>query len=99
MPALHFKPGSVLVRQREPGTVVYVVLDGVVRAERDGAPVAEYGPGAILGERATLEGGVRTSSLVAVTACRVAAADPADLDPAALGELADTHRLEDGVTR
>ena len=59
--------GDTLVRQGEPGTSVYLVLDGVIRVERDGEQLAEYGPGAILGERAHLEGGVRTSTLVAVT--------------------------------
>ena len=37
-------------------------------------PVAEVGPGAILGERAVLEGGVRTASLPASTDVRVAVA-------------------------
>ena len=59
--------GSGLVRQGEPGSDVYLVLDGVVRVEHDGERLAEYGPGALLGERAHLEGGMRTSTLVAVT--------------------------------
>ncbi len=88
------KPGTVLVRQGEPGTDVYLVLDGVVRVERDGERLAEYGPGAILGERAPLEGGARTSTLTAVTACRIAAADASQFDRAALAELATGHRRE-----
>jgi len=88
------KPGTVLVRQVEPGTEVYLVLDGVVRVERDGERLAEYGPGALLGERAHLEGGSRTSSLIAVTACRVAAADASQFNRAALEELAGGHRRE-----
>ena len=88
------KPGTVLVRQGEPGTEVYLVLDGVVRVERDGERLAEYGPGAILGERACLEGGARTSTLTAVTACRIASADASQFDQAALEELATSHRRE-----
>ena len=88
------KPGTVLVRQGEPGTDVYLVLDGVVRVERDGERLAEYGPGALLGERAHLEGGARTSTLTAVTACRVASADASQFDRAALEELAGGHRRE-----
>jgi hypothetical protein len=87
--------GAALVQQGEPGTDVFLVLDGVVRVDRDGEPLAEYGPGALLGERAHLEGGVRTSSLVAVTACRVAAVDAGQLDRSALQELAGGHRRED----
>jgi CRP-like cAMP-binding protein len=46
---------------------MYLVLDGVIRVDRNGTRLAEYGPGAILGERALLETGVRASTLVAVT--------------------------------
>ena len=88
------KAGTVLVRQGEPGTDVYLVLDGVVRVERDGERLADYGPGALLGERARLEGGARTSTLTAVTACRVASADASQFDRAALEELAVGHRRE-----
>ena len=78
----------MLVRQGEPGNEIYLVLDGVIRVERDGEPLAEYGPGAMLGERAHLEGGVRTSTLVAVTPCRVASVDAGQFDPAALDRAA-----------
>ena len=88
------KPGTVLVRQGEPGSDVYLILDGVVRVARDGERLAEYGPGALLGERAHLEGGARTSTLTAVTACRVASADASQFDQDALEELAGGHRRE-----
>jgi hypothetical protein len=87
--------GDALVRQGEPGADVYLLLDGVLRAERDGERLAEYGPGAMLGERAHLEGGTRTATLVAVTACRVASVDAAQFDEAALQELSGGHRKED----
>jgi hypothetical protein len=86
--------GATLVRQGEPGADIYLLLDGVVRVERDGEWLAEYGPGALLGERAHLEEGVRTSTLTAVTACRVASVAAAQLDRAALEELAGGHRRE-----
>jgi hypothetical protein len=89
------KAGDVLVRQGETGTEVYLVLDGVLRVDSGGERLAEYGPGALLGERAHLEGGVRTSSLVAVTACRVASVDASQLDRSALEELSGGHRRED----
>jgi hypothetical protein len=87
--------GQVLVRQGDPGADIYLVLDGVIRVERDGERLAEYGPGAMLGERAHLEGGVRTSTLTAVTACRVAAVDASQLDRSALEELSGGHHRED----
>jgi CRP-like cAMP-binding protein len=57
--------------------------------------MAEFGPGALLGERAMLEGGVRTATLRAVTPCKVAVARGDELDPAALEEVAKGHRSED----
>jgi cyclic nucleotide-binding protein len=86
--------GAQLVRQGEPGREIYLVLDGVLRVERDGTRLAEYGPGAMLGERAHLEGGVRTSTLVAVTPCRVASVDAGQLDSTKLTELAAGHQRE-----
>ena len=86
--------GSAVVRQGEPGNDIYLVLDGVIRVERDGEWLAEYGPGALLGERAHLEEGVRTSTLTAVTACRVAAVPAAQFEREALEELAGGHRRE-----
>ena len=76
------KAGKLLVEQGAPGAELFLLLDGVLSVEVDGEPIAELGPGAVLGERAVLEGGQRTSSLRAVTACRVAvaAAEQLDLD-------------------
>jgi hypothetical protein len=87
--------GDALVRQGEPGAEIYLLLDGVIRAERDGERLAEYGPGTMMGERAQLEGGTRTATLVAVTPCRVASVDAAQFDRAALLELSGGHRKED----
>ena len=89
------RAGDALVRQGEPGTDIYLILDGVIRIERDGERLAEYGPGALQGERAHLEGGVRTSSLIAVTDCKVAAVDAGQFDRSALEELSGGHRRED----
>ena len=89
------KPGTVLVTQGERSSDVYLVLDGVLRVEVDAEPVAEYGPGAMLGERSFLEGGRRTSSLVAVTQCRVAWVSAESLDRGSLEELSSGHRRED----
>ena len=89
--------GDELVRQGDLGQDIYLVLDGVIRVERDGTRLAEYGPGAMLGERAALEGGTRTSTLVAVTRCRVASVPAVQLDLSDLAELATGHRREEGV--
>ena len=89
------KPGTVLVAQGEVGSDVFLVLDGVIRVEVDGVRVAEYGPGALLGERSFLEGGTRTSTLVTATACRVASVPAEALDRSSLEQLSTGHRRED----
>lgn len=91
----HLAAGQPLARQGELGAEIYLVLDGVIRVERAGQQLAEYGPGALLGERAHLEGGIRTSTLVAVTACRVAGVPASQFAADALTELASGHRRED----
>ncbi len=60
-------PGETLVEQGAPGDELYLVLDGVLAVEIDGAEVAEIGPGAVVGEKALLEGGARTATLRAQT--------------------------------
>jgi hypothetical protein len=93
----NFEPGAELVRQGDFGQDIYLVLDGVIRVEHDGERLAEYGPGAMLGERAALEGGSRTATLVAVTKCKVAAVPAVQLDLSDLAELSTGHRREEGV--
>jgi CRP-like cAMP-binding protein len=69
-----------------------------VAVEVDGEALAEVGPGALLGERAILEGGLRTSTLRAVTRCRVAVASAEVVDRDALLELSQGHRREEHRT-
>lgn len=88
------KAGTELVKQGDSGTEVFLLLDGVLRVDHDGERLAEYGPGALLGERAHLEDGLRTSTLVAVTACRVASVEADQLERGALHELSKGHRRE-----
>ena len=89
------RAGETLVEQGAPGDSIFLLLDGVLDVEVDGERVAEVGPGAILGERALLEGGRRTSTLRALTPCRVAVAAADQLDPRALAEVSSTHRREE----
>lgn len=88
------RTGDTLVLQGEEGHELFVLLDGVLSVEVDGEPVAEVGPGAILGERAVLEGGRRTSTLRAVTPCKVAVAADDEIDTTALAEVARGHHRE-----
>jgi hypothetical protein len=89
------KKGQALTRQGDPGDELFLLLDGIVSVDVDGKEIGEVGPGAILGERALLEGGRRTSTLNAVTPVRVAAVPGDSVDVDRLRELARAHRRED----
>ena len=86
--------GETLVEQGRSGTELYLLLDGLLAVEVDGRIVAEVGPGAVVGERALLEGGTRTSTLRCLTDCRLAKAAAEQIDRTALAELAQGHRRE-----
>jgi hypothetical protein len=87
--------GHVLTRQGDHGDELYLLLDGVISVEVSGQTLAEVGPGAVLGERALLEGGRRTSTLTTVTPARVAVATKEAVDLGRLRELSASHRREE----
>src|SRR6266516_1963184 len=86
--------GETLTEQGAEGNELYLLLDGVLGVEVDGEPVAEVGPGALLGERALLEG-KRTATLRASTPARVVVVPADAIEEAALSELAAGHKRED----
>lgn len=92
------KEGALLTEQGDTGDEMFLLLNGVVAVEVDGAPIADVGPGAILGERAALEGRRRTSTLRALTRVTVAVAKADQIDVGALAELSAGHRREDILT-
>jgi len=89
------KSGEALVEQGQSGNELFLLLDGVLSVDVDGKALAEVGPGAVLGERALLEGGKRTATLRALTPARVAVASADQISPDALAELAAGHRREE----
>jgi hypothetical protein len=88
--------GDALVKEGDAGNELYLLLDGVVDVEVNGDVVAEIGPGALLGERALLEGGKRTATIWATSPVRVVVIPADSIDEAALPELAAGHRREQG---
>jgi hypothetical protein len=95
LPRRRLGAGETLVEQGAEGDDLFVLLDGVLDVEVDGETVAEVGPGAILGERAAVEGGPRTATLRAVTPCRVVVLDPERISKYELAELALSRRREE----
>lgn len=86
--------GERLTEEGSPGDELYLLLDGVLSVEVGGEKLAELGPGAIVGERAILEGGTRTSTLHAITPVKVAVATASQIDEHRLMELAAGHMRE-----
>jgi hypothetical protein len=91
------KAGAALTEQGEEADAIYLLLDGVIQVVVDGEEVANLGPGALIGERAVLEGGRRTATLIAVSPCRVAEARKVELDLDKLAEVSRSHRREDAA--
>lgn len=89
------REGRQLLTQGDAGTDVLLLLDGVVSVDVDGEVLAELGPGAVLGERAGIGDGLRTSTVTALTRCRVATACSGAIMADALESLADEHRREE----
>ena len=87
--------GAVLAEQGQPGEELYLLLDGVLAVSVNGQELGQLGPGAIAGERALLEGGVRTATLRAETDCAVAVAGRDQIDRGRLAELAVPRHRED----
>jgi CRP-like cAMP-binding protein len=89
------EPGKTLVEQGDQGTDLFLVVDGVLGVEVDGEQLAEVGPGAILGERAQLEGGRRKATLRALTPVKAAVMPPDRVTREALEQVATGHRREE----
>jgi hypothetical protein len=87
--------GKTLTEQGEEATELYLLIDGVLTVEVDGEPLANVGPGAIVGERAILENSRRTSTLRAATRCKVAVVSAEGIDESALAQVAGGHRREE----
>jgi hypothetical protein len=95
LPRRRLERGETLTEQGAAEDDLFLLLDGVVEVDVDDKVIGEVGPGAILGERAALEGGARTATLRASTACRVAVIRPEQISPYELAELAVSHRREE----
>jgi hypothetical protein len=91
--------GEVLASQGSAGSSLYLVLDGILAVSVSGDTLGEVGPGAILGERAILEGGLRTATLAAVTPVRIAEAAADAINREVLQQLAHGHHREDQPSR
>jgi hypothetical protein len=90
-----YAAGTPIVLQGDVGHELFLLLDGVMSVSVNGSELGHVGPGVVLGERAVLEGGIRTATLTAVTKCRCAVVSGSELDSDALAALSTGHRREE----
>lgn len=62
----HKPAGAVLTRQDQAGDLAFVLVDGRVRASRNGRTLGTLGPGTIVGELSLIDGGPRTATVTAL---------------------------------
>jgi CRP-like cAMP-binding protein len=90
--------GRVLIERGQPGTGLYVILEGTVVVE---APegTRDFGPGACVGERALLsEDGKRTARVRATSDVRVLAVERVEIERLCAEDEAFARRLADAST-
>jgi hypothetical protein len=88
------KAGTMLTEQGDRDETIFLILDGIFDVDVGGQTVAEVGPGAVVGERGSLEGR-RSATLRARSDGRVVALAPASLTREERNQLAAAHRRED----
>jgi CRP/FNR family cyclic AMP-dependent transcriptional regulator len=63
--------GAVLTREGQTGALAFVVVEGTVRATREGRSLGVLGPGSMVGELALIDGHPRSATVTAVGPVRV----------------------------
>jgi CRP-like cAMP-binding protein len=60
-----YEPGTVIVKQGEPGVGFFLIADGRVEVTHDGRRLRDMGPGEFFGEMALMEERIRTATVTA----------------------------------
>lgn len=70
-----FPAGALILKEGEPGHVMYIVKEGTVEVRVKGRTIETVEPGGIVGEVALIDAGDRSASVVAKTDCRLLPVD------------------------
>jgi len=73
-----YEAGASVVREGDPGSTFYVLLDGRARVVRGGQMVTHISTGDFFGEISLLDAGSRTASVIAESALRCLTLDEKD---------------------
>lgn len=74
-----YEPAATVITQGEAGSEMFVIIDGSVMVERDGAKLAELGAGGHFGEMALVDDARRSATVTALTRTDVLSIGEAEL--------------------
>jgi hypothetical protein len=74
-----YRSGATIVRERDFGDCMYIVVEGEVHVSREGQFVARLNPGEFFGEMALFNGETRVATVAAATRVRVLRVERRDL--------------------
>jgi serine/threonine protein phosphatase PrpC len=69
--SVRLEPGTPVIREGEHSEHLYVIVEGLVSVEREGAPLAQLGPGSHFGEMALLNHRPRSATVIARESTRL----------------------------
>jgi serine/threonine protein phosphatase PrpC len=69
--SVRLEAGTPIIRESEHSEHLYVIVEGLVSVERDGAPLAQLGPGSHFGEMALLNHRPRSATVIASESTRL----------------------------
>jgi MFS family permease len=93
------EPGTVVIREGEPGDRFYVIASGEMEVSRHQLPVAKLGPGDFFGEIALLRNIPRTATVAASGFASLRSLDRAQFLAAVTGSPAGAVALGDEIDR
>jgi CRP-like cAMP-binding protein len=72
--------GAVLFGEGDPGSAMYVLLEGSAAVTMRGNPLEILKPGSIVGELSMLDGSPRSATVLTRSPCRFVAIEPDEFD-------------------
>jgi len=95
---LRLEPGTVVVREGDPGDRFFIVADGTVEVSEYGRAIAELGPGGYFGEIALIRDVARTATVTTSTQTVLYALDRDDFLAAVTSHAPSAEAAEEVVS-